>query len=162
MINKILLPIDGSGTCQKAFDYAKEYALKFNSEITVLYVQEGYSDLFKEGSKYYDIDEVISDYYGEDMHAKNLTENQKDQMFDELIDKILDHAKAIFKEDNIDIKTVSLKGRSAHEILDYSEDEAFDMIIMCTHGMSALKRFTLGSTTNKVVHHAKIPVLIVR
>lgn len=161
-MDKILLPIDGSNTCQKSYDYAKEYALKFGSKITVVYVAEGYSDLFKKGSKFYDIDEIVAEYLGPDSDAKDLTENQKDAILDDLIKKILDHAKSIFKEVDTDVETVVLKGKPANKIIDYSEEYDFDMIIMCTHGMSRLRRFTMGSTTNKVVHHATVPVLVIR
>ena len=162
MIDKILLPIDGSETCQKSYDYAKEYALKFGSKVTVVYVEEGYSDLFKRGSKFYDIDQVVAEYLGPDTDAKDLRENQKDEILDDLIQKILDNAKDFFEKDNVAVETVVLKGKPADKIIDYSEENNFDMIIICTHGMSRLKRFTLGSTTNKVVHHSKVPVLVIR
>lgn len=162
MLDKILLPIDGSITCQKSYEFAKEYALKFGSKVTVVYVEEGYSDLFKKGNKFYDIDEVVANYLGPDKNSKDLRENQKDEILDDLIKMILDNAKEFFKKDGLEAETVILKGKPAEKIIDYSEENDFDMIIMCTHGMSRLRRFTLGSTTNKVVHHANVPVLIIR
>lgn len=162
MLDKILLPIDGSNTCQKSYEFAKEYALKFGSKVTVVYVEEGYSDLFKKGSKFYDIDKIVSEYLGPGKDSKDLRENQKDVILKDLIERILEHAKEIFKENDLDIETAILHGRAADKIIDYSEENDFDMIIMCTHGMSPMKRFTMGSTTNKVVHHAKVPVLVIR
>ncbi|MBG0763406.1 MAG: universal stress protein [Tissierellales bacterium] len=38
----------------------------------------------------------------------------------------------------------------------------YDLVVMRTHGMGATKRFMLGSVTNKVVHHIKKPILVVR
>lgn len=162
MLDNILLPIDGSDTCQKSYEFAKEYALKFGSKITIVYVEEGYSDLFKKGSKFYDIDEIVSDNFGDGISVKDLRENQKDKIFNDLIEIILDHAKEYFQNENIEVETEVLKGKPADKIIDYSEEKNFDMIIICTHGMSRMKRFTMGSTTNKVVHHAKIPVLVIR
>jgi len=43
-----------------------------------------------------------------------------------------------------------------------SELENLDLIIMCTHGMGAARRFTLGSVTDKVVHYSAAPILIIR
>jgi nucleotide-binding universal stress UspA family protein len=33
---------------------------------------------------------------------------------------------------------------------------------MCTHGRSGLRRWLLGSVTEKVVRHAQSPILILR
>jgi len=35
-----------------------------------------------------------------------------------------------------------------------------DLIVMASHGMSGVRALVLGSTTNKVVTHAKVPVLV--
>ena len=37
-----------------------------------------------------------------------------------------------------------------------------DLIVMTTHGLGGLKRWLLGSVAEKVVHQAKVPVLITR
>ncbi|HKY06843.1 MAG TPA: universal stress protein [Candidatus Binatia bacterium] len=36
------------------------------------------------------------------------------------------------------------------------------LIAMCSHGRSGVSRWMLGSVTDKVVHHAENPVLILR
>jgi len=50
----------------------------------------------------------------------------------------------------------------AEEILKEAESGEYDIVIMRTHGMSATKRFMLGSVTDKVVHHVKKPIMVVR
>ncbi len=47
-------------------------------------------------------------------------------------------------------------------ILDEARGVGADMIAMGTHGRSGLKRLFLGSTAERVVQHAKCPVLAVR
>jgi nucleotide-binding universal stress UspA family protein len=37
-----------------------------------------------------------------------------------------------------------------------------DLIVMATHGRTGIAHFLLGSTTEKVVRHARCPVLTVR
>ncbi len=47
-------------------------------------------------------------------------------------------------------------------IVDVAETKPEAWIVMATHGYSGLRRWTLGSVTDKVVHAASVPVLIVR
>jgi nucleotide-binding universal stress UspA family protein len=37
-----------------------------------------------------------------------------------------------------------------------------NLIAMCTHGRSGVKRWALGSVTEKVVRHSGDPVLVIR
>ncbi|HLY77712.1 MAG TPA: universal stress protein [Thermoplasmata archaeon] len=60
------------------------------------------------------------------------------------------------------VSTVLLDGFVAEELLAYLERHPFDMLIMGARGLSAGQRFFLGSVSDAVVHHAKLPVLIVR
>jgi nucleotide-binding universal stress UspA family protein len=60
------------------------------------------------------------------------------------------------------VETVLLDGFVAEEILRYLDDHPVDMLIMGARGLSAGKRFFLGSVSDAVVHHAKVPVLIIR
>jgi nucleotide-binding universal stress UspA family protein len=53
-------------------------------------------------------------------------------------------------------------GNTAAEILAEAEEGGYDLIIMGSHGRGVLGGFLLGSVSNRVVHHAKCPVLIVR
>ena len=47
-----------------------------------------------------------------------------------------------------------------HAIVKKAEAVGAEMIVLGSHGHGALKRTILGSTTNYVLHHAKVPVLI--
>ncbi len=53
-------------------------------------------------------------------------------------------------------------GRPHVEIVNYATDTQTDMIVIATHGRGGLTRALLGSTTDKVVHNAPCPVLVVR
>jgi nucleotide-binding universal stress UspA family protein len=50
----------------------------------------------------------------------------------------------------------------AEAILDVADEEGVDLIAMSTHGRSGIGRFMLGSVADRVVHHARVPVLLVR
>ncbi len=56
----------------------------------------------------------------------------------------------------------TLSGEPAHEILDFAEREAGDLIVLCKHGArGAAGRIVLGSTSFRVIHSARVPVLVV-
>ena len=51
---------------------------------------------------------------------------------------------------------------AANAILDYADHNGVDLIAMSTHGRSGIGRWLMGSVADKVVHGAKMPVLLVR
>lgn len=53
-------------------------------------------------------------------------------------------------------------GSVAEEIVALAEKLDCDQIVMGTHGHSAFAEFLLGSTTAKVIHLSKVPVLLVK
>lgn len=53
-------------------------------------------------------------------------------------------------------------GDPAEEILERADSGGFDLIVLGSHGRSALRGLLLGAVHAKVLHHSKVPVLIVR
>jgi nucleotide-binding universal stress UspA family protein len=53
-------------------------------------------------------------------------------------------------------------GPTAERIAALATELGCDHIVMGTHGRSALTEFLVGSTTLKVLHHAKVPVVLVK
>jgi nucleotide-binding universal stress UspA family protein len=76
--------------------------------------------------------------------------------------KMLEKAVEYFEKKGVKVNSKIVKGYPAADIIDEAEKGGYDVMIMCTHGMTAGKRFLLGSVTNKVLHHVNIPMLIVR
>jgi nucleotide-binding universal stress UspA family protein len=59
--------------------------------------------------------------------------------------------------------TVSEVSDQPHEtIIALAEARGCDLIVMASHGRRGVKGFLLGSETQKVLTHSKIPVLVVR
>ncbi|MCE5217377.1 universal stress protein [bacterium] len=54
------------------------------------------------------------------------------------------------------------QGDVAEEILRYCDQQDCDLIVMSTHGRSGLGRWVYGSIADRVLRHAKVPVLLVR
>jgi nucleotide-binding universal stress UspA family protein len=59
-------------------------------------------------------------------------------------------------------RVVLRTGRPASEIIDYANAERIDLIVMGTHGRTALAHMLMGSVTEKVLRIAPCPVLAVR
>jgi nucleotide-binding universal stress UspA family protein len=57
---------------------------------------------------------------------------------------------------------VVLVGNPSREILRTAARLRCDLIVMGSRGLGGFKKLLLGSTTDRVVHHATVPVLAVR
>jgi nucleotide-binding universal stress UspA family protein len=59
--------------------------------------------------------------------------------------------------------TVQVENARAYEaIIAAASDRDCDLIVMGSHGRGGLSAIVLGSVTNKVLTHTKIPVLVYR
>jgi nucleotide-binding universal stress UspA family protein len=65
------------------------------------------------------------------------------------------------RQAGLDAVTAVREGSPASGILDYVEAEDVDLIAMGTNGRTGPSRFLLGSTTERVVRHADVPVVAV-
>ncbi len=55
-----------------------------------------------------------------------------------------------------------IQGPPAEAILKVAETEGYDLIVMGSRGLNAWQGLLLGSTSQRVLQHGQIPVLIVR
>jgi nucleotide-binding universal stress UspA family protein len=62
----------------------------------------------------------------------------------------------------LNVKTVVLCGEAAGRIIDYATRERMDLIVTLSHGHTGIMPWTMGSTANKIVHGAPVPVLLLR
>lgn len=80
----------------------------------------------------------------------------------EVAKEILEESEKIFNNAGINIKTAfSLEGDSAEIILQYTEKNPKDLIIMGSHGREGISDILLGSVSKRVLDNASSPVLIV-
>lgn len=77
--------------------------------------------------------------------------------------KILDAAAAGAKAAGVSADVVHIKDRHPAEgIVQAAAEAGADLIVMASHGRRGLGRLVLGSQTNEVLVHSKVPVLVVR
>ncbi|MBF1800848.1 universal stress protein [Alloalcanivorax profundimaris] len=66
-------------------------------------------------------------------------------------------------EDNGHPVTVaSLKGDVEAELHRYQEEHDLDLVVMGAYGHSRIREFLIGSTTDRLIRHARVPHLILR
>lgn len=144
-MKKILVPVDGSPVSQSAADMSIDLARQNNSEIkfiTVVKVNE--IARFSEGGIGYVID-----------YTKTNEELIKEQT------RILDAAIDKYYSSSVPFEKKVLIGKPHDQILKYAEEENCDFIIMGRRDLSKIRRFFMGSVTQKVISNAKCPVMII-
>ena len=132
------MAINGSTSAKRAFEQSLYLAGKCDSKLEVVHV-------------------VPCKFGGDSVNTFDLVEELKSKG-----KKILEQCKKVAVKKNISIKTFSDLGDPAKIILDLAKSNDYDLIVMGSRGRSAFKELLLGSVTQKVAHHAKCPVMVVR
>ncbi|MFO7835778.1 MAG: universal stress protein [Candidatus Thorarchaeota archaeon] len=140
-IETIVVAVDGSEHSDKAVQYACSIGPSMDAEVILLHVVP----MLVSATPYQD---TVSDQpflalekVGEDIltKAKTLASNLGCEVTD-----LLDH------------------GDPASRIIEIADEKDADIIIMGSRGLSGIKRFFVGSISDKVTNHAKCPVMLVR
>ena len=77
-------------------------------------------------------------------------------------ERTLNEIKTKAAETGISVTTTLEEGTPAQVILDYAEARGIDLVILGGKTKSTAERFFIGNTTEKVVRHAPMSVLVVR
>jgi nucleotide-binding universal stress UspA family protein len=148
MISKILVPTDGSKTAQKAGIYAVDLAKQLNASIIVISVIDKrllVSRTVSVGRSQPGVAESIDDYLRE------------------AAETYAGEIKELCEQKGVQSKSVIKTGHPVEEIVKEAEKSKTDLIVMGSHGQSALAAATLGSVTYGVIHKdTKIPILLVK
>lgn len=137
-IKKILVPLDGSKNSFKALTEAIYLARQCNATITGLCVIPLYTINL----------------------GRLLTSLKKES--EKEAKKFMLRAKTLAAQDGIVFYEKILYGNEAWEITEFASYKRFDLIVMGSRGLGAIKEAFLGSVTNVVVHRSKVPVLVVK
>jgi len=149
MITKILVPIDGSETAQKALEYAVDLAKQTGSTILLLSVIDK--------SPYYGAQTVSLE-----SSPVHMIENLEDY-FRQTAEAYITAAEGLCKTKEVGSQKIIKTGHPVEEIIKAAESSKVDLIVMGSHGKSALGAAILGSVTMGVIHReTKFPVLVVR
>ena len=142
-VQKILVPIDFSTPCNKAFTYALGFARQFGSQIVMIHVIEP--------ARVLDTEPFAVEGVPPTKNESALAEEKMQAL-----------AEASPRDAHLHITSGIRRGVATHEIVQAAEELDVDLIIMATHGLRGWKHFGLGSTADRVARAASCPVLVVR
>jgi nucleotide-binding universal stress UspA family protein len=159
--SKILVAIDGSEISMKAAVYAISIANRKGNEAgSVQLIGLTIIDLTKLSSSFF---ATASGYYG----ALEIEEKRKEAQ------QWLDKVKKLAVEENNNnngVNNIQFKSEIIEDpiskvgsvIVDYTERENVDLIVIGTRGRTGFKKMLLGSVASDVVTYAHCPVLVVK
>jgi nucleotide-binding universal stress UspA family protein len=147
LIRKILVPLDGSTMGEAGLPYAEMMAKVLQGELVLFHVLEPIVPIAAGDGL---------DYPG--FHVYPEVEERRKASASAYFDK-LSHS---LRDRGVIVSQAIVSGSAANQIVDYAHSNAFDLIVMPTHGRSGLGRWVFGSVTDKVLHAGDTPVLTVR
>lgn len=146
----ILVPTDGSDLALRALKEAFTLADLTGATIHVLYVVDDTK-----------VAELATDSGFDDVSF----DTDVDRLFDRF-EAIGEHAiedlRNAADEHGVELTTAIRTGIPDEAILSYVEENGIDLLVMGTHGRRGARRYLLGSTTERVLRRAPVPVLSVR
>jgi nucleotide-binding universal stress UspA family protein len=132
-IKKILVPTDFSEYEEVERDYAFKLSEGLNAELTLLNVME--------------------------LHDYQFPENIIEEMMTSLLDKLKNRKD---RKETVKVnEDVTRAINAADGIVDYAQENHFDLVVISTCGPGRVERFFLGSTTEKVISLSQFPVFAI-
>ena len=149
-MKKILIPVDSSEFSERAIEEGKKMAKAFGSEVVLLHIV---------GLK---IPPMITMRFSATVPQGRPVDSYEDHEKKDASDMLTAYKEA-FGDMKDKVETKVIHGIVADEILKIINNTDVDLVIMGSHGIgSTLYRTLLGSVANKVVHHSKKPVLVIK
>ena len=134
---RILLATDLSESSKRAFDYTLELARTMRSDLTILHV----------------VDQAALTYAGAEM-VSYVAEQDVEEAKAKLAKCVFEASRA-----NVRAETVLVQGIAAEEILRSAERDPADLILISVGKKGVVERTLLGTTAERVIREATVPVL---
>lgn len=150
MFERVLVPLDGSKVGEAALPVIEQLVTRLAAGTKVEVTLLGIITLLRHW--------VV---VGEASAPVSYTEDELKLIKQRVMDYLAKTGESL-KKRGVVIKTMVRSGNAADEILKAADEIKADLIGMSTHGRSGLRRLAFGSITDKVLHGASIPVLMVR
>ncbi len=147
MFQHLLVPVDGSDLSANTADRAIVFAKEAGAQITFFFAKPEYPMAF----------------YGEGALIDPTTPERFAEMAEEQAHEILSEAETRAAAQGVKVTLLSLTNGAPWEgIIAGAQQVGADLIFMASHGRRGISGLLLGSETQKVLTHSKIPVLVYR
>ncbi|MCL2075391.1 MAG: universal stress protein [Betaproteobacteria bacterium] len=147
MFKHILVPTDGSQLSEEMVKKVVEFAREIGASITAFFAK----------------DEYPMTYFGEGALVDPTTPTKFAEMTEQQSVAVLDYVKSECAKAGVPCEAISKTSDVPYEaIVATAEECGCDLIFMASHGRRGISGLLLGSQTNKVLSHSKIPVLVYR
>ena len=147
MYKRILIPTDGSKVARKAITGGIELARELRAGIV----------------GYHALEAIASGFYSEGVSARPVAIKQLQDRMAKQGQQYLAEIDEACKAAGVACESVISTPASPHQgIIEAARKKRCDLIFMASHGRGALATLLLGSVTQKVLAHSKIPVLVHR
>lgn len=144
MFKHILIPTDGSALSNKAIQRGIALAKALGAAVTTLHVMEP----LRVGNRPVVLDGLEAEY-------QHLVELRARDAFAVAVKS--------GQETGVPVSTVQVPHAHPYEaVIETAQEKGCDLIFMASHGRSGIEGLVLGSETNKVLTHTKIPVIVYR
>jgi nucleotide-binding universal stress UspA family protein len=149
MLDKILVPLDGSKLAECSLPYIEELAKNRNTKDVILF-------------RVYEQPVISSDYPPNmpetwEQHVDQIVKGTKQQA-----NLYLDEVSKKLKVAGVNARIESCLGNAAEEIVNYAEKNQVNLIVIGSHGRSGVSRWAMGSVAEKVFRSTSIPVLMIK
>jgi universal stress protein A len=141
LLKRILVPIDFSEPSLKAVDEAAEFSRPYGAELILMFAVERSN---------YESPLLVPD-------SGAVLEEQA-RAAEEKLDEI---CRGLGKR-GVKCRTLVESGVADQAILDAAKKVDASLIVMSTHGRTGLARVLIGSVAERVVQHARCPILLLR
>ncbi len=144
LYKRILVPLDGSPTSESALDQAIALARLCGASMALVMVYDPYPYIAA-AAEYasYQV-ELAADLRREAEQTVSAARNKVEAAGLQVSTQVIDVQKVW------------------RAILDVAQAEQVDLIVMGSHGRSGLDKLVMGSVTQRVLQHTRLPVLVVR
>jgi nucleotide-binding universal stress UspA family protein len=147
MFKHIFVPTDGSELSQATVKRAVTFAKEAGARITAFFAKPDYPIT----------------YFGEGALIDPTTPEKFAEIAEQQATEVLGQVQALCTEAGVECQTASTTSDAPYEaIIAAAEQSGCDLIFMASHGRRGISGFLLGSETNKVLTHSRIPVLVYR
>jgi nucleotide-binding universal stress UspA family protein len=141
MFKKILVPLDGSELAAKILPKVEELAKLCGAQVTLISVTSEATDVVGMASP-----EVFQ---------------QASQQAMKACERYLNSTAKELQDKGLQVDLACLQGIPARAIIKYAQDNNVDLIALATHGKGEVA-WVMGSTAEKILSHATVPVLLLR